>query len=403
MVDFWGYAVNQHKKIAFSFVLCAFAGHGAYAQTTTSSEETTVDTETVLDPSPFSSCRASGMGGALSTVADDLDALYYNPAGIGGLEFKNRSEKKTAVRGLVFPYASVSVNENAKSTEKKFKATGAQSDASAGSAILDANTGKRQYGRASFIPIGILISRTAMVPIIDHQLAAVPVAGAPGQVKMRYRTISGTMIGSSVADQGNRFSLGVSRLIGTIEETSGTFAYSDMVDVDKRNEILKLNRKKYDSRATNVGMMIRIPRSVTPTFSVVARNVGNTQNIAKDPSDKPLVYQEDLTAGFSISPRVGKNGRFNVLIESGFLTQKHMAGKKKMRGGMELLLGGDTGKSLLGLRVGGSNAGGSAGIHVNIGLIGVEAEIHAVDVGIDNDRMIERRASGVFYINAASF
>ncbi len=393
-------------KLVLLFAMMPFLGRGAFAQTTAetaASTDTIEDTETVLDPSPFSSCRASGMGGALSTVADDLDALYYNPAGIGGLGFDPRSEKLPAVRGIIFPYASGSINENARDTQRKFKATGAQSDASAGAAVMDANTGKRQYARASFIPMGFLISRTAAVPVIDHQIAAASVAGSPGQVKMRYRTISGIMVGSSIADHGNKFSLGVSRLIGTLEQTAGTFAYVDMVDVDKRKEILKANRKTYQSNSTNVGMTIRIPKSVKPTLSVVARNVGNSQNNSKDPSQKPLVYKEDLTAGFSISPDIGRIGRFNVILETGFLTQKHMAGKKKMRGGMELLLGGKTGKSLLGLRLGGNNAGGSAGVHLNIGLIGFEAEVHAIDVGIDNERVIERRASGTFYINVASF
>jgi hypothetical protein len=400
--------VGIQKKLVL-FAMMPFLGREAVAQTTdgtngtAAAAETIIDTETILDPSPFSSCRASGMGGALSTVADDLDALYYNPAGIGGLGFKPQKDKLPAVRGIIFPYASGSINENARSTQRKFKANGAQSDASAGAAILDANTGKRQYARASFIPMGFLVGRTAAVPIIDHQIAAASVAGSPGQVKMRYRTISGVMLGSSIADNGNRFSLGVSRLVGTLEETAGTFAYVDMVDVDKRKEILKANRKTYNSNSTNVGMMMRIPKSVTPTLSIVARNVGNSENPAKDPSQKPLVYQEDLTAGFSISPDIGKIGRFNLVLESGFLTQKHMAGKKKMRGGLELLLGGDTGKSLFGLRFGGNNAGGSAGMHLNIGLIGVEAEVHAIDVGIDNDRVIERRASGTFYINVASF
>jgi hypothetical protein len=365
--------------------------------------ETVVDSETVLDPSPFTTSRAAGMGGALSTVADDLDALYYNPAGIGGLGFDGRPDKIPFVRGILFPYAAGSINENASSVQRQLTAKGAQSDASAGAAVMDANSGKREYARASFIPMGFLIGRTAMVPIIDHQIAAVPIADSPGQVKMRYRTFSGAMIGTSIADKANRFSLGFSQSIGTIEETAGTFAYTDMVDVDQRKEILKANRKSYEANAGNVGMTIRIPKSATPTLSIVARNVGNTQNTAKDKSQAPLIYQEDLTAGFSISPSVGRIGRVNMIIENGYLTQKHMAGKKKVRGGVELLLGGDTGKSIFGIRAGGNNAGGSLGLHLNLGLIGLEAETHAIDVGLDNSRLIERRTSGAVYVNVASF
>lgn len=44
-----------------------------------------VDSKTVLDPAPWSSARAAGLGGTLSGLADGIDAAYFNPAGIGGL------------------------------------------------------------------------------------------------------------------------------------------------------------------------------------------------------------------------------------------------------------------------------------------------------------------------------
>jgi hypothetical protein len=268
---------------------------------------------------------------------------------------------------------------------------------------MDANAGKRQYARASFIPMGLMLGRAAIVPVIDHQIAAVPVVDSPGDVTMRYRTFSGLMLGTSVADNGNRFALGISQSFGTIQETAGTFKYVDTVDVEQRKAIFKESRKTYAAKSTNVGMTIRVPKSVTPTFSVVARNMGNTKNTSSDAATEPLVYKEDLTAGFSISPEIGKFGRINMLIEGGYLTQKSMAAKKKIRGGVELLLGGDTGHSVFGLRVGGNDAGASYGAHLNLGLIGLEAESHAVDIGIDNERLIERRSSAIIFINVASF
>ena len=361
------------------------------------------ESTTVLDPEPFTTTRANALGGALSTVADDLDALYYNPAGIGGLGLSNRSAKAPFVPGLYFPYVAESMNANAQSTQKQFNAKGAQNDAGAGAAIMDDNAGKRQYARVSFIPMGLMLGRTAIVPVIDHQIAAVPVVNSPGDVKIRYRTFSGFMIGSSVADNANRFSLGFSQAFGTIQETAGTFKYVDMVDVEKRKAIFAQNRDSYAAKSTNVGMTIRVPKSIAPTFSVVARNVGNTKNPSSDSSAEPLVYKEDLTTGFSISPQIGKNGRLNMMIEGGYLTQQSIPAKKKIRAGVELLLGGETDKSILGLRVGGNDAGASYGAHLNVGLIGLEAESHAVDIGIDNERLIERRSSAVISINVASF
>jgi hypothetical protein len=370
----------------------------SFGQTTTTPTQTA---DTVLDNTPFVSARAAAMGGALSTVADDLDALYYTPAMIGGLGYEGKSQNASVWRGVYFPYVGVSENQNASKTRQELSASGAQSDAGAGAAVMDANSGKRQYARASFIPIGLIFGRLAIAPVIDQQLAAVSVADSPGDVNMRYRTFNGLMVGTSVADNQNRLSLGVSQAIGTIEETNGTFQYLDMVDVDERKSILSDNRKTYEAKSTNVGITVRIPKSLTPSFSVTARNMGNTKNIAKSTGDDPLEYPEDLTAGVSISPEIGKIGRLNVAIEAGYLTQKEMASVKKFRGGVELLLFGDDAHSVLGLRAGGNAAGASYGAHLNLGLIGAGFESHAVDIGINNERVIERRQSAVVFINVA--
>ena len=361
------------------------------------------NSDTVLDPEPFVTTRANALGGALSTVAGNLDALYYNPAGIGGLEGSKGSGKASAVHGVYFPYAGLSLNANALSTREQFNAKGAQNDANAGAAIMDANAGKRQYARASFIPLGLLMRRAAIVPMLDHQIAAVPVKDSPGDVKMRYRTFSGMMFGTSVADTSNRLSLGFSQTVGTIQETTGTFRYTEMADVDQRKSILAQDRKTYAAKSTNVGMTLRPTKSFAPAFSLVARNMGNTKNTASESGADPLVYNEDLTSGFSVSPRVGKLGHLNLMIEAGHLTQKSIPAQKKIRAGMELLLGGDTGKSTYSLRLGANNGGLSYGFHMNLGFIGVQAESHAVDIGINNERVIERRSSAVISVNLASF
>lgn len=363
----------------------------------------TADAETVLDPSPFVSTRAASMGGALSTLADDMDAIYYNPAGLGRLGFSGKADPGPFVRGFYFPYAGLSLNQKAGSVRNEFNSKNASKDAQAGAAVMDANAGDRQYARASVVPMGVLFGRAAIVPLLDSQIAAVPQGGDTGEVKLRYRSFSGLLVGTSVADNANRFSLGFSQVIGTIEETYGTFKYVDMVDVQQRKAILSENRKTYAAKGTNVGMTMRIPKSIVPTFSLVARNIGNTKNSASKNGDSPLIYEEDLTAGISISPPVGRIGRLNMIVEGGYLSQKEMSARKKVRGGMELLLGGSTSKSLAGIRAGGNDAGWSAGLHLNLDLIGVEIESHAVDVGINNNRLIERRQSIVGYIDLASF
>ena len=105
------------------FTVCALTG---WMHPSPVFADTTTDSDTVLDPSPFVSIRANAMGGALSTIADDTDALYYNPAGIGGLGFDNKQERMPFFRSLLFPYVGASANKNAISVQKQLSASSAQ-------------------------------------------------------------------------------------------------------------------------------------------------------------------------------------------------------------------------------------------------------------------------------------
>ena len=390
-------------KILIGLGLWSATGSLGFAQNSATAPSTSAATQTVLDATPWTSTRANAMGGALSTLADDLDALYYNPAMIGGLGFDGQSGKKPAWNGLYFPYAGVSINENGSKTRTEFNAKGAQNDAAAGAAILDANAGKRQYARATFVPIGLLLGRAAIVPMIDHQIAAVPSTETPGEVLMRYRTVTGAVMGASIADQQNRFSLGLSQTMGTIEETYGSFQYIDIAEANDRKTVMAKNRKTYAAKSVHAGLTMRIPKAMVPTFSIVARDIGNTRNSASDSAQEPLVYDEDITTGVSISPLLSRNARMNIILETGYLTQKHLAAKKKGRVGFEIMLFGTNADAPLGLRAGANEAGLCYGANINLGLLGASYESHATDIGANNERVIERRQSYSAYINVASF
>ena len=370
------------------------------AQTTSTSS--TPNAKTTLDPAPWASPRAEGMGGALSTVADDLDAVYYNPAGIGGQTFEGRPVKTPWLRRLIFPRMGATANQNAIKLNEEFKASGAQNDAQAGAAILNTHEGDRQYARVSASPIGLILGRVALVPAFDQQIAAIPQGDNNSDVEFRYRTFSGAWVGSSVTDAKGHLSLGVSTQLGTIEETTGTSPYVDMVDVSKRKSILKNAKKTYKAKGSNIGLTWRVPHSWSPTLAIVSRNVGSTKNPSTDHANEPLRIQEDVTAGFGLSP-VMSWGQINWVVEAGYLTDKNTAARKKLRSGIELLIGGQGSLAVVGLRAGATEAGASGGLSVNLGILGIEASTHAVDVGVDNERVIEQRYSGTVSIDVASF
>lgn len=357
----------------------------------------------MLDNAPFVSPRAHGAAGAITTSADNMDAFYYNPAGIAGHVYQGKAEKQPFVRQVLFPRLGLTLNENAQKLNQEFSANGSTTNANIGAATIKTQDGKRQYARFSVTPVALFLGNLGVAPVIDQQIAAVPINNETSDVELRHRSFSGAMVGSGFTDSKGYFSFGVSSAIGTIEETYATAPYIDIVDVKKRSEIVSANSKTYTASGINAGVTIRHPHKVNPTFSVVARDMGTTKNQASDDSD-PLLFQEDLTTAFGISPALGKFGRLNLAMEGGYLTDPNTASQKKIRASLELLLGKTDGsRSLLGLRAGGTAAGASFGVHLNLGLIGIEASSHVVDAGLNNEKLIERRTSVCAYIDVASF
>ncbi|MCX6127357.1 MAG: hypothetical protein NTV34_21765 [Proteobacteria bacterium] len=378
---------------------CALSSSLALSQPSAST-----DSKTMLDPAPMISPRANGVSGALSTSADNFDAFYYNPAGIGGQTYDGKSEKEPFVRQILFPKAAVTINENATKLNSEFSSSGATSNANAGATIIKAHDQKRQYARVSIAPVGLFLGGLGIVPVIDQQIAAIPRDTPTSDVEFRYRTFSGILVGSSFSHSKGYFSLGASSTLGTYEETYVTAPYIDIVDQPKRSDLEKANKKTYSAKGFNAGAIIRAPHKLNPSISLVARDMGGSRHQSIKDSGDPLMINEDLTAGFGIAPSLGKFARLNLALECGYLTDKHQATKKKLRSGLELTLGHENGsRALFGLRAGGTSAGASYGAHINLGLIGLEASSYAVDIGIDNERLIERRTSAAVYIDVASF
>ena len=106
----------------------------------------------VLDDQPFPSARGDAQSGALITTADDLDAAYHNPAGIGGLEWGK--QKMPWVRKFYFPWAAVSANTRSIELARDFNSAGGNNDSLIGKSVLAAHAGRRQFARAHIISRG---------------------------------------------------------------------------------------------------------------------------------------------------------------------------------------------------------------------------------------------------------
>jgi hypothetical protein len=413
-------------------LIITFFSSLAFSQTETSDSDPTVTEQTIIDSSPFTSARATAMGGAISTVADDLDATFANPAGIGGLGMGKR--KMPWVRKLYFPAISGSANSNAKSLNKAFKEQGGAEDTDIGQSILDAAEGKRQYGRANVVA-GTVLGRSIYVPFTDYQVATV--SQGNGLVDTHYRAMSGFGMGFSVQDPKGIFSLGYFGYTATVKDLKGILSYQEMIDTESRKEAFSNYTNSYSGAGHNVGFAWVLAKRGKPTLSFVAKDIQDThlastgdikdvaspsvvtsddeteteETLAESTTassefeiEDEIVYRRNTTIGFSVSPQIGKSSHINWVLEATHLDEKDKALHKKMRTGLEYNIWGATGSYAgVSLRAGYNSAGGSAGAYLNLGIINFEASSYAVDIGVDNKKVIERRMTGTVGINVGEF
>lgn len=355
-----------------------------------------------LDESPWVSPRALGMGGALSTLADGYDAPFHNPAGIGGLQWT--APKKKSVRNLYFPLSGFSLNENSYELRQEFASNGGTDNSTVGEALVDAAAGKRQYGRVSNM-LGLGISRLIVIPYMDQQGAVIP-EGSEGNVNGKFNLTTGYGAGFSASDPNGRLFLGAFAFSESRTTYKGSFAYRNLVNAEERSGEIKDSEYRYSAQGFNAGMIYRVPKGLNPSVAAVLRNAGDTDyRLTKAPDSDPAAASEtvkqDLTLGFSVSPKFGKSGYWNWIVESHHLLHEDMEISRKLRIGTEYSLGGFGYESILALRGGYSSAGPSAGMAVNLGIINFEASFSSVEAGHDNQTVSERRISAVIYVDVS--
>lgn len=363
------------------------------------SEETS---KTVLYPDPFLSTRAAGMGGALSTLADGVDAPFYNPAGIGGLHWEKTTPP--AIRQLNLPYVGAGLNTKTTSLNHEFSQEGAKSNSDAADTILRANEGKRQYARTSGL-LTLGYNRLILLQALDYQVAAFRKAGeaADGNnLQAAYRNQSSTGIGFSAVNSTETFYLGIYTAYQHRTEFAGALNYATLTTPSTRSHVLSQEAASTFGTATNAGMLWVLGPKSRPALAVVVNNIGGTQYTGSSHAAGSSETQdpETITVGASISPRIGTHGSFNWIFEGQDLTNQAISVGKKWRTGMEITWGGFGSEGWLGLRVGYNPTGFSGGINLNFGLLQFEFASSVQDIGLGNYIVAERRNLAVISVNA---
>ncbi len=350
------------------------------------------------DKAPWISARAAGMSEAISPVANGQEAPYYNPAAIGGLNYK---QAQGAVSGLYFPYLGAAADPSSISLNQKLREGRNLQDPTVAEELLRAYDGDHPYARFSLLP-SITFYRMFIGYVYDVRAASTPTGEGSDGLEVDYRSQSGPMLGFSIASPKRDFYLGISGGFFKRTETQGNYPLATLIEANDRKTAFSANEKSYSGAPLNVGSIYNINARWRPSFSLVAKNLMGTTYRSTDENVDAYKDREELTLGFGLSPNLGKWGMLNLVWEGTDLTRRDRSATEKMRFGSELTFGNGFGsESIFALRLGYRKAGASFGAGFNLGMLGVQFASYAEDIGIEGSSVIERRSMVNIGINIA--
>jgi hypothetical protein len=361
------------------------------------------DVKTTLDPGFYTSARAGALANSLSGSATGLDAAFWNPALIGG-----SSGSKQNIRNLHLPYIGTSYNKNTQNLKKSFDGSNGEEDPLIGESIVNSNKGERQYGRFS-LGSDVEWKRILVNGFSDVQASALsptdrspdPVTGNT-MIALKYRQVTGYGMGFSWMNTKETFSIGWYGALTTTKDLEGELAYEELITYDARRTYIQQNMSTFKAMLNHYGAWYRLPGKLSPTLTLVTRNPGDTKLKNVDPSKSNSAIKEDWVLGFSLQPKIG-SGQLTWNNDFSRISEHKESLESKFSSSLELSYGGDGTTGTLVFRAGANRAGISAGLGLNLGILNFDIANQAVDIGEINDRLVERRTSGVLSVNVREF
>ncbi len=349
----------------------------------------TFDPRSQFDRAPLASARAAGMAEALTPVADGPDAVYYNPAAIGGI----RQKEEGTLSDFYFPYFSIAGDSHALALAKELRSGKNLEDDAVTTELLRTHSGANPYARVSLFPHAVY-RRMFVGYTYDVRASSAPHADDATALDVDERSQRGPIIGYSLASDRKDLYWGLS--IGYLErsETQGSFPLATLNQADDRKRAFHEVNRIYKGSPIHTGVLWNFQQQgLRGSLGVVVRNLTGTRYDSSSTDTPTYKDPEDLTIAASISPSLGRWGYWNLVGQVSELTRNDIETKEKFRLGSEWTFGDAFGsKSTCALRVGYRYAGLSWGASLRLGILGLNLASYPEDVGLGNTHVIERRS-----------
>lgn len=297
------------KTLRIGFALCGFAmgllPHMAEA-----------GNGTRLPPSHFVGIRPAAMGQAFTAVADDQNALYYNPAGL--------AKRDSWSLEILSPYAGVNqyLIENMDAFEDLAKlgqsGSGGNTDKFVEDLkpILTALSGENHFLRVGINPYFVMRNFGIGV-YVNEEAEVVPHGNAlPNILDFQNQTDVDVRLGGGYRFFGDKLAVGGAaswHARGVVLlDNLGVF---DLVDISKdkakRDDFLKQSVRLGYGIGLDAGMLFTPVETWTPTIGLSIMNIGDTKfrkiksSSSKFDAGTPDALPQTVNMGASVTPTFG--------------------------------------------------------------------------------------------------
>ncbi len=318
-------------------------------------------------PEFYRGVRATGMGNAFTAIADDADAVFYNPAGIA---FNNGVELR-----LINPKLETSADSRALAGDiRKLSGSGFNADA------MNALFGKNIYGNGTIFP-SLMVPYLTVGYYADFNVHAVINNKANPRIDLDYYYDQGFVAGTGFETGGiGAFHLMRFGLSTKLLTRRGVSAKVPITSIVTGSDILsQLQSGSALGIGITPGMQYEWPMAAHSKMllGVAWQDVGDTKFGTRltDSSTAPPPIVGNLAMGaafarqFTSLPGFG----FKVALEGRHLNLTGQDPRKKIHGGGELNLG------LVSLRAGLSQLNWTAGVGIDLLFIELAASSYAVE------------------------
>jgi hypothetical protein len=349
--------------------------------------------------SSYVGVRPAAMGNAFTAVADDANALYYNPAGLARLETWNLD-----ILSIILGLNQASY-QNAKDVMELFNSGQGSSKSDDPSAVVEKLrpvlgniSGENHYARFGINPsfvmqnFGLGLYSGIEAELVPH------INGLPKVLDVAFLIDNQFRVGGAYQLFGKKLAVGatvnfLARATATLED----FGVFEVVDSSQDTNALKSKIEQSFASGYGVGMdtgILFTPVELwKPTLGIAVKNIGDTGFYfrklvqASELENTPPPLRQSVNAGFSVTPQWGRTFvRSSVDFRD---LNVPVPASKKLGYGVEA---GIKGNFLKGSLLGGMSEGYlTGGFEVDLFLFALRYATYVTDLGTFPTEKPERR------------